>query len=196
MPSPLTAQNGHRTVREPLVVVQDGKYGYIDHNGAVVIPPQFRWGTAFEDGFAAVYVCGRTVSVDATGKIVPLHAAPEANGLWRKQVGGKIGFVDGFGRLRIQPTFDQVLPFSDGMAAVRVGEKWGFVDSTGRIVISPVFEAAYYFREGVATATTESDNVLIDKTGKILARGFTQLRGLTAEQRVPVSKGDKYGYCG
>ena len=30
---------------ELLVVVKNGKYGYINHDGGVVIPPQFLWGT-------------------------------------------------------------------------------------------------------------------------------------------------------
>ncbi|MBZ5613338.1 MAG: WG repeat-containing protein [Acidobacteriia bacterium] len=187
------AQNGHPSVREPLVVVQDGKYGYIDHNGAMLIPPQFWWGADFEHGFGAVYVCGRVVSVDASGNLVPLRARPEHE-LRPKLVGGKFGFVDGSGQFKIPAAFEDALPFSDGMAAVRLRDKWGFIDSTGRVVIPPAFEAAYYFREGVAIATTGGTEVLIDKTGKVLARGFKQLRGVTAERRVPVSRDEKYGY--
>lgn len=39
---------------ELLVVVKNAEYGYINHDGAVVIPPQFLWGTDFIDGLAAV----------------------------------------------------------------------------------------------------------------------------------------------
>jgi hypothetical protein len=187
------AQDGHPVDRELLVVVRDGKYGYIDHNGVVVIAPQFWWGTDFEGGFGAVYVCGRIVSIDANGKLVPLQAA-RVHGPTLKQVNGKFEFVDGSGKSGGHLMFNDALPFSDGMAAVQVHEKWGFIDTTGQVTIPPVFEAAYYFREGVAAATTGSEDVLIDKTGKVLARGFTQLRGVTAEQRVPVSKDEKYGY--
>ena len=35
---------------EPLVVVQNGKYGYIDHDGKVVIGPQFIWADNFWRG--------------------------------------------------------------------------------------------------------------------------------------------------
>ena len=193
LPLLAAAQSGESTVREPLVVVKDGKYGYIDHKGAMLISPQFWWGADFDHGFGAVYICGRVISIDASGNLWPLRAAQEHE-LRPKLVGGKFGFVDDSGQFKIAAAFDDVLPFSDGMAAVRLGDKWGFVDSSGHVVIPPAFEAAYYFRDGVATARTGETNVLINKEGKVLARGFEQLRGVIAEQRVPVSRDEKYGY--
>ena len=188
------AQNSRPLVGEPLVVVKDGKYGYIGHNGSMIIRPQYLWGTAFENGFAAVFVCGRVVYIDADGKLYSRPATRQTSELSRKKWNGKFGFVDGSGQWKIAASFDDALPFSEGMAAVEVHDKWGFIDATGRMVIAPVFEAAFYFREGVATAMTESDDVIIDKTGKVLARGFKQLRGVVAEGRAPVSRDDKYGY--
>jgi hypothetical protein len=64
---------------QPLVVVQDGKYGYIDHKGQFLIKPQFYWATDFEDGLATAYVCGRFVSIDTSGKIQPRRIASRAN---------------------------------------------------------------------------------------------------------------------
>ena len=194
LPLLVAAQSGEGTIREPLVVVKDGKYGYIDHNGAMLIPPQFWWGADFDHGFGAVYICGRVVSIDASGNLWPLRAAQEHE-LRPKLAGDKFGFVDGSGQFKIAAAFENVLPFSDGMAAVLLHDKWGLIDSSGHVVITPAFETAYYFRDGVATATTVGGaNVLIDKTGKVLARGFEQLRGVIAEQRVPVSRDEKYGY--
>jgi WG containing repeat len=39
--------------------MQDGKYGYIDHAGKVVIRPQFIWAEDFWGGLGTVYVCGQ-----------------------------------------------------------------------------------------------------------------------------------------
>jgi hypothetical protein len=194
LPLQAGGQNAYPSVREPIVVVKDGKYGYIDHNGAVLIPPQFWWGADFENGFGAVYICGRVVSIDASGNLMPLRTA-QAHELRPKLAGGKFRFVDDSGQFKIAAAFENVLPFSEGIAAVLLHDKWGFIDSSGRIVIPPAFEAAYFFRDGVATATTvEGTNVLIDKTGKVLAQGFEQLRGVIAERRVPISRDEKYGY--
>jgi hypothetical protein len=187
------AQNGRDPGKDPLVVVQNGRYGYIDHNGAVVIQPQFWWGDDFDHGFAEVYVCSRLVSIDASGKVVPRRPANPSE-LRPRRVGGKAGFIDASGQFKIQPSFDDALPFSDGVAAVKVGESWGFIDSSGREMLPPMFKEAYYFRQGVGLVETNKGYVLIDKSGTVLAYGYEQLKGITEEGRVPVSRNSKFGY--
>lgn len=178
--------------KEPLLIVKDGKYGFIDHNGAVVIKPQYYWATDFHDGFAEVFVCGRLVSIDASGKFLPHR--PGTTQLGVKREGEKVGFVDGTGKFIIQPVYDHALPFSDGLAAVEVQGRWGFVDTSGHEVIPPTFKAAYYFQQGVASAESDEGEVLIDRDGTVLAKGFQQLTGGVSEGRIPVSRNDKYGY--
>jgi WG repeat protein len=177
---------------EPLVVVQNGKYGYIDLNGKVIIRPQFIWADHFWRGLGTVYICGRYVSIDSSGALLPLRTVVEGH-LEPRKKGEKFGFVDASGQFRIAPTFDDVLPFSEGFAAVRSGEKWGFVDTSGHIVIRPQFKAAYYFRDGVAAADSDSGDMLIDTSGTIRAQGF-HVVDLIADGRVPASRGDKSGY--
>jgi len=189
----VVGQDHPTAAKEPLAVVKDGKYGYINHNGAVVIPPQFLWGTDFVDGFATVYVCGRLVSIDESGKLLPLRPANKHE-LRPRRRNGKIGFVDASGQFRIDPVFDEALPFSDGLAAVRVGHLWGFIDTGGRQVIPPTFKDAYYFHEGVGIAETGEKYVLIDNTGKELASGFDFVWGIPAEGRVPAGRDVKCGY--
>jgi hypothetical protein len=106
---------------------------------------------------------------------------------------GRVGFVDSSGQFRIQPKFDEALPFSEGLAAVRAGEKWGFIDKSGAIAIGPRFEQAYYFFEGVAVAEIEKRSVLINRKGEVVATGFDRL-GDIAEGRVQVSVGRNDGY--
>ncbi len=175
-----------------LVVVQNGKYGYINHEGKIVIRPQYIWAEDFWRGLGTVYVCGRYVSINSSGDLLPLRIAVE-NHLELERKGERSGFVDASGQFRIAPTFDEVLPFSDGLAAVRVGDKWGFIDGTGHIVIPPQFKRAYYFIEGVAVAESDSGHLLIDKSGKVLAQGF-QFFDNVADGRVPGSRGGKSGY--
>jgi hypothetical protein len=186
------ARQGAR-VDDPLVVVRDGKYGYIDHDGTIVIRPAFLWGSDFINGYATVYICGRTVSIDRNGQLIPLRHSTRNDGLSPQRVGDKTGFVDIDGRLKISATFDEALPFSDGLAAVQVGRSWGFVDANGQLAIPAVFDAAFYFREGVGFAKQGDDDVLIDKSGKILARGL-RAGGFSTEGRVSVARNDVFGY--
>src|SRR5215470_2716889 len=63
------------TKSEPLVIVQNGKYGFIDHDGKIVIQPQFLWARDFWRGLGTVYVCGRYLSIDSAGTLLPLRIA-------------------------------------------------------------------------------------------------------------------------
>jgi hypothetical protein len=180
------------TRNQPLVVVQDGKYGYIDHQGNFVIKPKFYWASDFSAGFATVYVCGRRLSIDPSGKIGPYRITRD-EGLMTRSRQSRVGFVDSSGRFRIPPTFDEALPFSEGLAAVRVGEKWGFIDKTGGMAIAPQFAQAYYFLEGVAVAEIEKRSVLINRKGEVVASGFDRFWDI-AEGRVQVSLGRNDGY--
>jgi hypothetical protein len=179
---------------EPLVVVQNGKYGYIDHSGRMTIQPQFIWAEDFWRGLGSVYVCGRYVSIDASGALLPPRITVEGH-LEPRKKGEKFGFVDAAGEFKIAPTFDEALSFSEGLAAVRVGEKWGFVDISGQMKISPRFKDAFYFREGVGTVELDSESgfVLVDTMGKVLATNLDYV-DFIADERVPVKRGEKSGY--
>jgi len=178
-----------------LVVVRNGKYGYIDHQGRIVIEPQYVWGDDFDGGFAPVYLCGRAVSIDASGKVRPLRVVREGE-VYAKSRGGKVGFADASGKFKGPPTFDEALPFSDGLAAVRAGEKWGFVDRTGALVIPLQFSEAYFFHEGVAIVTLDFDHVLINKAGNVIARGLQPLLPmLISEGRITIEEGNKIGFA-
>src|SRR5208337_268285 len=177
---------------EPLLIVQDGKYGYIDHTGKIIIRPQFIWAERFWRGLGTVYVCGHYLSIDSSGTLLPLRVTIEGH-LEPRHEGKKVGFVDANGHFQINPTFDDALPFSEGLAAVQIGEKWGFVDSSGRLVIEPQFEAAFYFREGVGEAELDSGFVLIDRSGKVLTSGLEYV-DLIFEGRIPATRNGEHGY--
>src|SRR5215471_400081 len=69
-------------------IAMNGRFGYIDHSGKVVVPVQFADAGHFDAGLAPVKV-GR---------------------VW--------GYTDKSGKLAIAPTFDVADPFSGGMALV------------------------------------------------------------------------------
>lgn len=66
---------------------------------------------------------------------------------------GRYGFIDGRGRVRIRPQFDEALPFTEGLAAVSLDKRWGFIDPSGNVVIPLSYYAASSFSDGVAAVT-------------------------------------------
>jgi hypothetical protein len=178
---------------EPLVIVQNDRYGYIDHTGKVIIQLSYIWAEDLSLGLGTVYACGHYLSIDSSGTLHPLRIALPGE-LEIQQQGDKVGFVDEHGQFKIKPAFDDALPFFEGMAAVKIKEKWGFVNTDGRLVIDARFENAYYFTEDVAIAELkELGPVLIDKSGKVLASNFESIQSIS-EGRVLVERNDKNGY--
>ncbi len=88
----------------------DGKFGYIDKAGKVVIAPQFFAAQDFAEGVAAVRV--------------------------EQTADSKYGYIDRTGNMVIGPRFHQAGPFSEGLAAVETSARvvgnqvvdiaWGF----------------------------------------------------------------------
>jgi WG containing repeat len=117
-------------------IMVDGKWGYIDREGNVVVAPRFS------------------------------DAAPFSEGLGRIRVGdedtGKHGFVDGRGSIVIEPQFAWAAGFSEGLAKARisVGDKDGYIDQSGAWVIEPRFTNAGEFSEGLAPAQIDPDGLI------------------------------------
>ena len=118
----------------------------MDLHGNFIIQPQFVWGDDFWQALATVYVCGRYLSIDSLGILLPHRIAAE--GRLDRAARCKVGFEDASGHFKINPVFDDALPVSHGLAAIKVGEKWGFLYTNGHQVIPPKYTAAYYFRIG------------------------------------------------
>src|SRR5689334_4985835 len=91
-------------------IQQNGKWGYIDGTGKIVIKPQFVWAEEFSEGLAAF-----------------------------ENDHGKHGYIDERGAVVIEPKFDNWTDFSEGLAAVSIDFKWGYIDRTGNWAIQPQF---------------------------------------------------------
>ncbi len=90
-------------------VVQNGRYGYINYSGDVVIPPIFQHAEYFYNGLAVV------------------------------QEGKKYGYINPKGERVIKAEFDSARNFSEGLAAVAaIGNDsilyWSFIDTTGKVL--------------------------------------------------------------
>ena len=100
------AQEERRTP-ELFRVRQDGKIGFINRAGKVVIRTDATVGANFSEGLARV------------------------------QLNKKWGYVDEGGKLTIQPQFDDAFDFTGGLALVKVGDKYGYIDKAGKYIWRP-----------------------------------------------------------
>ena len=158
--------------RAPHAAKKDGKFGYIDKTGKMIITPQFDRAMSFCEGLGRVGIGEKQGYVDETGKIViPLQfdeAYPFHDGLAAARTGEKFGYIDKRGEFVIQPKFDHVEPFFEGIAAVDVGEKWGYIDKKGKYIVEPQYDKVWPFNDGIAPVVREGTYGYIEKTGKLI----------------------------
>jgi hypothetical protein len=160
----------------PLFWIQEnGKYGYIDKTGKVVIKPQFENTMGFNEGLAATKLNGKYGYIDTEGNwaIKPQFDFTYmfSDGLAMVQIDKKSAWIDKTGKIVIEPQeFEKTaIGFKEGRLAVKKGGKWGYLDKTGKMVIEAKFEDAKEFSGGVAQVVTEGhQHHWIDANGKIL----------------------------
>lgn len=158
-----------------LYQVYNGRnYGYINHNGELVIKFMFTSAKDFSEDLAAV-------SIDADYN--------------------QEGFINKKGQFVIQPIFKDALSFNEGLAAVRKDKYWGFIDKTGKLVIDYQFESPGSFSEGLAAVSINDNYGFIDKTGEFVIEPkyfavshFSEGLAMIGEPIKEGEKGLKFGY--
>jgi hypothetical protein len=80
----------------------NGKYGYVDEAGNVIIPARFDGADSFSEGLAVVLDSGR------------------------------FGYIDSQGAFAIPAVYRHARAFQDGVAPVRLRGSWLFIDRLGK----------------------------------------------------------------
>jgi hypothetical protein len=124
------------------------KWGYIDLDGKMVIPPQFASVAPFQDNYARVKKGHNddTIRIDRSGKIVDTPVGDgdlHRNGKaweWDSTL-NKYGLKDSQGKWLIVPTYDEIDVVRNRLTGtwistwVRSGKQWGWLNSDGKISI-------------------------------------------------------------
>jgi len=135
----------------PILPNSKKSWGYIDHAGQFVIPPQFDTARDFSCGAAAVAVdrdyisdysdlrydyidkTGKLVSHDSQARDVQLHC-----GLCPRMSGSEWGYVSAEGKFKIAPRFEEAMDFTENFAPVMEKGVLKIIDTTGKVVWSEV----------------------------------------------------------
>jgi hypothetical protein len=161
--------------RFPIVV--EGKYGYIDRFGHVVIQPQFDSAARFSDGLALIKIGGKWGYIDVSGrraiaaKFEDARSFSEGLGtvFLRDSAGPGWAVIDKTGRAVVRSRFGWPMVFCEGRAWFAAEDFWsGCIDRVGDTVIKPTFPYENRpFSEGLAYALFWGRHGYIDKNGKV-----------------------------
>lgn len=141
-------------------VKKEGKWGYIDTEGNVVIQPKYDGANSFSEGLAAV------------------------------QTNGKWGYIDTTGNVVIPFTLQSTFAFSEGLAVYGSGLYYGYLDTTGKAVTPAIYSEASSFRNGIACVKKENRYGFIDKTGAAVTDFVYGEKSQAEEGLIPVFYGD------
>ena len=119
---------------------RNGKWGYKNQKGAVVIQPAYDEAFQFAEGFACVE---------------------------QKE---KLGYIDKEGNVVIDFIYDCANSFSDGLACVTKDDKTGYIDATGKYVFEPIYEKGTPFKDGKAMIKQDGKWGVLSKDGSIYWR--------------------------
>lgn len=109
--------------------------------------------------------------------------------------GGKWGYIDKTGAVRIPFEYDDAYEFSEGLSTVKKGDKWGYIDRTGVVRIRFEYDDAYEFSKGLARVKKGENWGFVDYYGKLkIPFKYDAVYIEFSEGFAPVKKGNKFGY--
>lgn len=111
------------------------KWGLMDNEGKIVVPPKYDRLTNFSQGLMAV----------------------KSDSLW--------GYINEQGEEVIPPQYNEAKRFTHSLAAVKSGDKWGYIDLEGQTSIPFQYDSATPFNMDGATVTLNGVPLRIDRTG-------------------------------
>ena len=150
----------------------DGKYGYIDSTGKVIVEPKYLKADIFRNGLGVVITDYNIDSIKRSDKFLQITAQiqQDTSILYSKRITYKYGYLNKKGQFQIEPKlvirhicgwlekhsdsaiyhFNE-LGFSRGLAMYQdTSGKFGYINTHGKVVLAPLYEGAKRFREGLA----------------------------------------------
>lgn len=160
-PAPPAPQPGPQRAAALFPIVVQGRWGFIDSTGVVVIAPRFDDVQPFQEGLALV------------------------------REAGYYGYLDQTGHFALPPAYAYALPFRQDHAAVMHSETPELIDRTGRLVTLPAVYKSLYWQPGlersgvwVGTLASKERQVLSPQGRLLSAATFSGVGELSSNRLV------------
>ncbi len=193
------------TLNDSLALVIDkGKCGYVNANGAWVIPQRFEANALtinlgdFHNGMARVLIGGKLGVVDVKGNkvLAPQYAdiGLFESGLIPVKKKNKWGYATRTSAMAMDFKYDQAWELHGGYGRVELGGLFGLVDSTGTEAIAPRYTALSDLDQGILIATGDHGTGVVNVHGKVLVPLEYDTVALIGPGLVKVTRDDRLAY--
>ena len=176
----------------------NGKWGFINEDGKMVVKPAFHEARQFHQGHASVKLVDKWGVINRKGLYIIDPAYDDmgvfAEDLLAVKVDGKWGYINKSNKMVIPSQFSEALPFSSGFAAVRIDANWGFIDSNGKFTINPRFAGAGAFANGLAPVQVNDLWGFIDTKGDLQIKPRFQSASSFSDGLAAAQEDSLWGY--
>lgn len=181
------------------------KFGYIDHQGKVVIPLKFQYAYPFQNGFAVVQNYGKFGMIDHTGKEVAVckydFLSPFTDGRCFAVDGQheKLAMLNEKFAPLTDFVYEDVVGYGDGLYSVKRDGKFTFLDNKGHERFG-MYDFVGNFVDGRCMVVRDGKYGIIDNKGKIILpieydnSGYRSEEYQYYEGLALIEKEGKYGY--
>ncbi|MDX2196172.1 MAG: WG repeat-containing protein [Cytophagales bacterium] len=154
------------------MVVQRGKYGFIDNMGQIMISTQYDEARPFSQGIAAININGRWGYIDKNEKILVTPYYDDVTDFYHYTAivtkNKKYGFVNREGQEVTKTQFEEVKPTAYGNFIVKQGSKYGLVNDKGLECANAIYRDVVELKKGVLKIRYVSKYGLVTINNKII----------------------------
>lgn len=163
------------------IVTENGKAGFIDNTGKLVVPCIYEQLYSFDietfkGELTAAKKDGRWGFIDKKGKVViPFEYEDQVyisvghticDDKRRVKKNGKWGIINMNGQMEIPCKYDSIGSFNYGLAPAKIGYKYVYINMQGKIVLAGDYDKAEAFENGVAKVTKRDSTYMINIKGE------------------------------
>lgn len=156
-------------------VIIDGKVGFIDTLGKIIIPIEFESAEYPNDGLIAVKKNGKHGYLNYNGNVainfIYDYAQPFVNGLAKVKMNNKEGYINRQGEFIVGPedTLSKIY-YHGKLTSVRRGRYWAFADYKGNIIDTLLSDKPFSFDDdGYAEFKKWPNYGVVNKLGEIIS---------------------------
>jgi len=192
------------------MVMQDGKYGLVSHEGDELT--SFEYDTTINFSYSLIlakqgnkflFIVKENLTAENMGFAAKFTLDKEYDQVLMSymdnyavvELGGKFGYIDQDGKEVIDLKYDAATLFDDGIASVKTDEKWGAISKEDKMVIEFQYLAMSAFQEGFAIAENQEEQWgMIDRSNSPYFQFEYEYLTPMNDEGVAIAKKDgKYG---